>query len=63
MDYCHIVGVGGVATIERDLRIPQNVLVLLAPFERIDEDELPLVVDAGLSDVRRTLGPVIFLVK
>jgi len=45
MDYCHIVGVGGVATIERDLRIPQNV------------------VDAGLSDVRRTLGPVIFLVK
>ena len=50
-DHCHVEGVGGVADVECDSGIPQNVLVFLAPFNGIDEDEIPIVVDPCLSDV------------
>src|SRR5438876_12046066 len=41
-DHCHVEGVGGVADVECDSGIPQNVLVFLAPFNSIDEDEIPI---------------------
>src|SRR5437588_46015 len=50
-DHCHVEGVGGVADVECDSGIPQNVLVFLAPFSGVDEDEIPIVVDPCLSGV------------
>jgi len=50
-DHCHVEGVGGVADVERDSGIPQNVLMFLASFNGVDEDEVPIVVDSCLSDV------------
>jgi hypothetical protein len=51
-EYCNVVGVRRVADIERDFGIPNNVLVFLALFEGIDEDEVAVVVNPCLSDVR-----------
>src|SRR5207247_8833575 len=51
-DHCHVEGVGGVADVECDSGIPQNVLVFLAPFNGVDEDEVPIVIDPCWSDVR-----------
>jgi len=55
-DHCHVEGVGGVADVECDSGIPQNVLVFLAAFNGVDEDEVPIVVDPCLSDVGEPSG-------
>src|SRR2546429_7591077 len=49
-DHCHVEGVGGVADVECDSGIPQNVFVFLAAFN-IDEEEIPSWFDPCLSDV------------
>ena len=41
-----------VAHVQSDHRVPRRVPVLLAAFERVDQDEVSIVVDPGLGDVR-----------
>ena len=54
-DYGRIVGSGRVADIERDFRIPDGVSVLLAPLVGVDNDDVSLMVNPCLSDVRGSI--------
>jgi hypothetical protein len=54
-DYCHVVGIARIADIERDLGIPDDISVFLAPFKGIDQDSVPIVVNPRLGDVWRAI--------
>ncbi len=54
-DCGHLVGTRWIGNVERDLGIPDSVSVLLAPLISVDNDNVSLMVDPRLSNVR---GPV-----
>ena len=54
-DYGRVVGGGRVTNVERDLGVPDNVSVLLAPLVSVDDDDVSLMVDPRLSDLG---GPI-----
>jgi len=54
-DCGHLVGTRWIGNVERDLGIPDRVSVLLAPLISVDNDNIALVVNPSLSDVRRPI--------
>jgi len=54
-NYGHLVRTGRIANVKRDSGIPDSVSVLLAPLVSVDNDNVSLMVNPRLSDVRRPI--------
>ena len=52
-NYGHTTWAGRIADIECDSGIPENISVFLAPFKGIDDDNVTVVVNPCLGDLRR----------
>src|SRR5207247_8845225 len=54
-NYCNIERVKGVNNRQSDLRIPTHISTLLASLKRVNQDKISLMINPGLSDLRRTV--------